>query len=279
MAKIIDSHHHLWQFNEEDFGWMDESMEILRKDYLPVDLNSELEAAEVEGTVAVQARQKLEETKWLLNLAEENDFIKGVVGWVDLRSEDIIDQLEKFASHPKLVGVRHVIHDEADDDFILGSDFVRGIGQLSSHDLTYDLLLFPKYLKNASKLVSMFPDQSFVLDHISKPLIREGILDPWKEDITELAAHPNVWCKVSGMVTEADLSVWKYDDFVKYLDVIVESFGTDRIMLGSDWPVCKLAGEYEDIMDIPKKYFDNFNEADKERIFSQNCIEFYKLKL
>jgi L-fuconolactonase len=279
MTKIIDSHHHLWQFNEADYGWMDESMAILRRDYLPGDLQSQLSAAGVDGTVVVQARQKLEETAWLLKQSEENEFIKGVVGWVDLRSEDLASQLKQFASHPKLLGVRHVIHDEADDDFMLGSDFIRGIDQLAAYDLSYDLLLFPKHLKNACKLVSRFPGQRFVLDHISKPQIKAGIVDPWKDDIAELASYPNVWCKISGMVTEADLTEWKYDDFVKYLDVIVKTFGTDRIMLGSDWPVCRLAGEYADIMSIPNKYFDSFEEGFKERIFSQNCVEFYKLKL
>lgn len=279
MIKIFDSHHHLWKFNKKDYAWMDGSMAILRKDYLPGDLKPQLLAAGVEGTVVVQARQKLEETAWLLDLAEKNDFIKGVVGWVDLLSEDLDAQLEKFASHPKLVGVRHVIHDEEDDDFMLGSEFIRGIGQLATYDLSYDLLIFPKHLKNACKLVSMFPEQRFVLDHIAKPLINAGIVDPWKDDIIKLASCPNVWCKISGMVTEADVAHWCYEDFVPYLDIIVQSFGTDRIMLGSDWPVCRLGGEYTEIMYSSGNYFEDFSEKEKKKVLSQNCIDFYKLKL
>ncbi len=277
MTKIIDSHHHLWQFNEEDYGWMDDSMEILRKDYLPADLEPELKKLGVEGTVVVQARQKIEETEWLLKQAEENDFIKGVVGWVDLRSEELEAQLERFAAHPKLLGVRHVIHDETDDDFIYRPDFQRMIGLLAAHGLTYDLLLFPKHLLMAVDLARKFPEQRFVLDHLSKPLIKYERIEIWNEDIEVIAKLPNVCCKISGMVTEADLDKWKYEDFVPYLDVVVNAFGTDRIMYGSDWPVCRLGGEYDEILDIPKKYFADYSEEDKQKIFRENCIEFYNL--
>lgn len=277
MTKIIDSHHHLWLFNEEDFGWMDEFMEILRRDYLPSDLEPEIEKAGVEGTVVVQARQKIEETEWLLKLADENDFIKGVVGWVDLCSEKLGEQLERFASHPKLVGVRHVIHDETDDEFMNRPEFHRGIGQLDEYGLSYDLLLFPKHLQQAAILAQEFPKQRFVLDHLSKPLIKYERIDIWNEDIIEIAKLPNVWCKISGMVTEADLVKWKYTDFVPYLDVIVESFGVERIMLGSDWPVCRLGGDYAEIMDIPKKYFKDYSVEDKQKIYRDNCVDFYKL--
>ena len=257
---------------------MDDSMEILRKDYLPGDLAPQIEASGVEATVVVQARQKIEETAWLLELADKYDFIKGVVGWVDLRSGELESQLEKFASHPKLVGVRHVIHDEPDDDFMLQEDFLRGVEKLSSYGLTYDLLLFPKHLLYAIDLVKLFPEQRFVLDHISKPLIKFERIDPWNEDIAKLAALPNVWCKVSGMVTEADLDNWKYEDFLPYLDVVYKGFGPDRLMLGSDWPVCRLGGEYREIMEIPKKYFADLDPKEKEKIFRINCIDFYKLE-
>lgn len=275
---IIDAHHHLWQFNTEDYGWMDDSMSVLRKDYLPPDLEAQLGAAGVGGTVVVQARQKLEETEWLLSLAEQNAFIRGVVGWVDLRSGDLDRQLEKYAVNPLLVGVRHVIHDEADDDFMLRPAFTRGIEKLAGHGLTYDLLLFPKHLTRAVELASMFPDQKFVLDHISKPFIKAGLLDPWREDLEALAAQPNVWCKISGMVTEADLDNWKAEDFLPYMDVVVEAFGTDRIMLGSDWPVCRLAGEYKEVMAIGQAYFSRFSEGDRKKVFSENALSFYELK-
>jgi L-fuconolactonase len=276
---IIDAHHHLWSFNEADYGWMDDSMKVLKQDYLPADLKQEIEKAGVTGTVVVQARQIIEETRCLLELAEKNPFILGVVGWVDLRSPDLQAQLEEFAKHPKLVGVRHVIHDEADDDFMLRPAFVKGIELLQAYDLTYDLLLFPKHLQRAIELVSMFPDQRFVLDHISKPFIKSGIMQPWKDDIEALAAQANVWCKISGMVTEASLVSWKYEDFVPYMKVVCEAFGMDRVMLGSDWPVCRLAGEYETVMGIPMVYLRTLSEAEKENVLYKNAIDCYKIKL
>jgi len=276
---IIDAHHHLWSFNEADYGWMDDSMKVLKRDYLPPDLKKEMEKAGVSGTVVVQARQIIEETRWLLEQAEQNPFIKGVVGWVDLRSPELAGQLEEFAGHPKLVGVRHVIHDEADDDFMLRPAFVKGIEQLKAYDLTYDLLLFPKHLERAIELVSMFPDQRFVLDHISKPFIKSGIMQPWKDDIEALAAQANVWCKISGMVTEASLDSWKYDDFVPYMKVVSEAFGMDRVMLGSDWPVCRLAGEYDAVMGIAMVYLRSLSDGEKENVFYKNAIDCYKIKL
>jgi len=275
---IIDTHHHLWQFNPKDYGWMDDSMTILKQDYLPADLEGQLAGSGVAGTIVVQARQTLEETTWLLKLAEENTFIKAVVGWVDLRSEELDEQLERFADHPKLAGVRHVIHDEPDDDFMLRPEFIKGIEKLKKYDLCYDLLLFPKHLSRATELSIMFPDQRFVLDHISKPLIREGVLNPWEDDLALLASCPNVWCKISGMVTEADHQNWKHEDLDPYLDVVVEAFGTGRIMLGSDWPVCRLAGEYTDVMNIHVQYFRDLTEAEKENVFRQNAIDCYKLE-
>ena len=276
---MIDAHHHLWKFNKEDYGWMDDSMQALKRDYLPADLEPLLNDSGVEGTVVVQARQKMEETRWLLELADKHDFIKGVVGWVDLRSDGLEAELEEITSHPKMVGVRHLIHDEPDNGFILRPKFLRGIEKLCEYNLTYDLLLFPKHLENAIELANRFPEQKFVLDHISKPFIKSAIMDPWREDVSCLAAQTNVWCKISGMVTEADLKHWKYEDFVPYLDVITEAFGADRLMLGSDWPVCRLAGEYKQVISIPERYFESFNNEEKEKIFKNNCIEFYGLEI
>lgn len=276
---IIDAHHHLWQFNEKDYGWMDKSMQVLKRDYLPDDLEEEIKKAGVVGTVVVQARQSLEETQWLLELSEKHPFIKGVVGWVDLCSPDLEKQLERFTKNPKLVGVRHVIHDEADDDFMLRPSFVKGIEKLSDYNLAYDLLLFPKHLERAIELVSMFPDQRFVLDHISKPFIKAGMMQPWKEDMRALAAMPNVWCKISGMVTEADLGEWKYEDFIPYMEVVCEAFGTDRVMLGSDWPVCRLAGEYNQVMGIPFRFFEKLDSEIKEMILYKNAVNCYQLEI
>ena len=276
---MIDSHHHLWIYKPKNYGWVDDSMSVLKHDYLPEDLALELENSRISGTVVIQARQILEETRWLLELADENSFIKGVVGWLDLRSPDLEQQLLKFATHPKLVGVRHVIHDEADDDFMLHPDFIQGIAKLVDYDLVYDLLLFPRHLERAIKLVDSFPRQRFVLDHLGKPPINAGIMEPWKSDIGRLAAFPNVWCKLSGMVNEADHKHWQYKDLLPYMEVAWDSFGPERIMLGSDWPVCRLAGEYNEVINIVPKFIESLNCKDQEKILYQNAIDCYKLNI
>lgn len=276
---MIDAHHHLWRYNPKEYGWMDESMSVLKRDYLPGDLEPELQKAGIEGTVVVQARQSLEETRWLLELADKHSFIKGVVGWFDLCSPGVLQQIQEFSDHPKLVGARHVIHDEVDDDFMLQSDFKAGLVYLGSHDLCYDLLLFPKHLKRAIKLINGFPRQRFVLDHIGKPPISKGDLEPWKSDISRLAAYPHLWCKLSGMVTEADLKNWSYQDLLPYMESVLEAFGPERIMIGSDWPVCRLAGEYSEVMKIVLDFIGALNKADQERILYQNAVDCYQLKL
>jgi len=275
---IIDSHHHLWKYKLEDYGWMNDSMEILKWDFLPEDLVPQLRETGISGTVVVQARQTLEETEWLLELAEKNPFILGVVGWVDLCSPSLADQLERYAGHPKLVGVRHVIHDEPDDDFMLRENFKGGIAQLLMYNLAYDLLLFPKHLRRATELVKAFPEQRFVLDHLGKPHIQSGELQPWEGDIRELAVQPNVWCKLSGMVTEADPRSWKPEDFIPYMAVVLESFGTDRVMLGSDWPVCTLGGSYQEVMEIPLDFIARLSSTEKKNIQYQNAIDCYQLQ-
>lgn len=275
---IIDTHHHLWEFNSHEYGWMDDSMEVLKRDHFPEELKTEMSRVGVTGTIVVQARQIIEETRWLLELAEENPFIKGVVGWVDLRSTDLQKQLEAYAFHKKLVGLRHVIHDEEDDEFMLRPDFISGIEAIQVYNLTYDLLIFPKHLMVAKELVRRFPKQRFVLDHMAKPFIKSGIIQPWKDHIESLADQPNIWCKVSGMVTEADLVGWKMEDFMPYMEVVFGAFGTDRIMLGSDWPVCKLAGEYKEVLKIPLTFITNLSNGEKENIYSQNAIDCYQLE-
>jgi L-fuconolactonase len=275
---MIDAHHHLWKYNPEEYGWMDDSMSVLKRDYLPANLEPELEKARVKGTVVVQARQCLEETRWLLEQAEANPFIKGVVGWVDLRSPDLESQLEEFATHPKMVGVRHVVHDEADDEFMLQAGFMKGIARLEEYKLVFDLLLFPKHLVYASELVNAFPRQRFVLDHLGKPLIKAGQMEPWKTDIEQVAANTNVWCKISGMVTEACHDHWEINDFIPYMEVVKNSFGPERIMLGSDWPVCKLAGGYEEVMNIPLIFSRHMKANEQERVLRMNAIECYQLQ-
>jgi L-fuconolactonase len=271
----IDSHQHFWIYDPAQHVWMTDAMEVLRRNYLPPELQPLLQAAGFDGTIAVQARQNLAETEWLLELARQYDFIKGVVGWVDLRSQELRAQLERFAPNPKLVGVRHVVHDEPDDQFMLRPEFRRGIAQLKEFGLTYDLLLFPKHLPVAVELVREFPGQLFVLDHIAKPVIREGSVSPWQEDLQRLAAFPNVYCKLSGMVTEAKWKQWQAADFHRYLDIVIAAFGPERVMVGSDWPVCTLSGEYGATMKIVADYARRFTRQVRDAILGGNCAKFY----
>jgi L-fuconolactonase len=275
----IDAHQHFWKYNQEEYTWINDEMLILKKNFLPGDLKPLLSQAGLDGSVAVQARQSLDETRWLLNLAGKNEFVKGVVGWVDLCSERLEDQLNEFMSHPKFIGVRHVIQDEPDDFLILRKEFINGIGLLKKFNLTYDILIYTRHLPRTVEFVRKFPDQIFVLDHIAKPEIRYQKTSPWKEDIIKLAKFENVYCKISGMVTEADWLGWNAEDFRPYLDTIVSAFGIDRLMIGSDWPVCQLAGTYDDVLGIPVKYFADFNKHEKEAVFGLNAEKAYHLKL
>ena len=275
MSTKIDTHQHFWKYNDWEYGWMGASMEALKCDRLPNHLAGLLKEARIDGTISVQARQCLEETEWLLKLADENAFIKGVVGWVDLRSEQAEEQLGRFAGHRKLCGVRHVVQDEPDDRFMMRDDFVRGISKLRQYNLAYDLLVFPKHIRVACELVAKFPEQIFVLDHIGKPCIRDGEVEPWASDIRRLACFENVSCKISGMVTEADRHSWKSEDFKPYMDIVLEAFGADRIMLGSDWPVCTLAGEYEQVMRICAEYVEQLSGDEQAAIWAGNVNRIY----
>ncbi len=275
--KRIDSHQHFWQYNPAEHTWMTAAMNELKRNFMPVDLAPLLSQINFDECIAVQARQSLEETNWLLKLAAEHDFIKGVVGWVDLRSPDIHETLLGYSNQDKLVGVRHVLHDEPDDYFMLQPAFQNGIAALQEFNLTYDLLLFPKHIPIAMQLVEKFPDQPFVVDHIAKPLIYKKALYPWKEDMKELAKYPNVYCKLSGMVTEAKWNDWKEDDFKQYLDIVTDLFGTNRIMIGSDWPVCTLSGNYSATMNIVIKYANQFSKQISDAILGGTCSNFYKI--
>jgi L-fuconolactonase len=273
----IDAHQHFWQYDPVEYGWINERMASLKRDFLPGDLKPLLAGSGFAGCVAVQARQSLEETLWLLELAQENEFVRGVVGWVDLCSPDVGRQLENFASQPKLVGVRHVVQDEQDDEFMGRNDFRRGIARLAEFDLAYDVLIYPRHLGAAFRLVRDFPEQRFVLDHIAKPPIAEGRLEPWRTDLRTLAELPNVWCKMSGMVTEARWSEWRAEDFRPYLDVVFEAFGPKRLMIGSDWPVCTLAGDYAEVMGIATEYIADLCDEEKDAILGGSCATFYQL--
>jgi len=271
----IDAHQHFWTYNAREYSWMGPGMETLKRDYLPPDLAPLLKSAGIDGTVAVQARMCIEESYWLLELADQYPFIKGVVGWVNLCSAEIDEQLAALAGHRKFRGVRHILHDEPDDRFMLREDFLRGIGRLAGYRLTYDLLLFPRHLSVACELVKQFPDQPFVVDHLAKPLIKARELSPWAADIRRLATFPNVFCKISGMVTEGDWRHWKPADFTPYLDVIFECFGTKHIMVGSDWPVCTLAGNYSQVMWIPADYLEKLSTDEQAAVWGGNAKLLY----
>jgi L-fuconolactonase len=275
----IDAHQHFWIYNNTEYSWINDSMKVLQREFLPDDLHRELSAAGFSGSVAVQARQNAEETRWLLDLADRNPFIRGVVGWADIRSQsNLKKQLDEFCKSGRLAGLRHVVHDEPDDNFMLRDEFLEGISVLPDYGLTYDLLLFPRHLPVAEKMVAMFPDQKFVLDHIAKPLIKDKILDPWADDIKRLAAHKNVWCKLSGMVTETEWQSWKSSDFHPYLDIVFNAFGPGRLMTGSDWPVCTVAGRYSDVTAIVSKYISGMSPDDQKRILGMTCATFYNLR-
>jgi len=273
----IDSHQHFWKFNVDEYGWINEQMQVLKRNFLPADLYPELQSSGFDGCVVVQARQSLEETAWLLELVSNNDFIKGVVGWLDLCSEDVKYQLDKWPAYPKLKGLRHVLHDEPDDNFMLRKDFLNGIGCLKEYNLTYDLLVFPSHLKNVNLLARQFPEQTFILDHIAKPNIKGKQTNPWENEIKELAELPNVYCKLSGMVTEADWNNWKESDFKEYLDVVFYAFGTERLMIGSDWPVCLLGGSYSKVMGIVMNYISGLPESDQKLVMGLNAVKAYNL--
>ncbi|MHC4585787.1 MAG: amidohydrolase family protein [Planctomycetota bacterium] len=273
----IDTHQHFWKYSKEEYPWIGEGMEVLARDRLPADLNPLLDENGIEGTIAVQARQVVEETEALLAMAEEYDFIRGVVGWVDLRSPNVDAQLERFKEYKKLVGVRHVVQDEPDEKFILREDFMRGIGKLKAYGLVYEILIFPHQLAATIELVQRFPDQVFILDHIAKPYIKDKKMSPWESDIKKLASFENVSSKISGMVTEADWHNWKAEDFQPYMEVVLEAFGVKRLTIGSDWPVCTLAGEYGSVVSIAADFIAQLSDNEQKAIWEENPKRIYGL--
>jgi len=274
----IDAHQHFWLYNPAEHAWLTNEMAVLKRDFKPEDLKPLLDGLDFDGCIAVQVRQNLEETRWLLELAGGDDFVRGVVGWVDLRSAEVKAQLEQFSGNKKLVGVRHIVQGEPDDHFMLREDFCRGIASLAEFDLAYDVLIYPRQLPAAIGLARTFPDQRFVLDHLAKPAIGEGTREPWEAGLRELAKSPNLFCKLSGMVTETRWNQWQPDDFRPYLDVVFEAFGPERLMIGSDWPVCTLSATYETAMGIVIDYIGQFGPWEREGILGGNCSRFYGLE-
>lgn len=273
----IDAHQHFWKFDPVRDSWITEEMIAIRKDFLPKDFEFVLKQNGFAGSVVIQSDQSEKENEFQLNNAKENDFIKGVVGWINLEAENIEERLEYYSQFKKMKGFRHVLQSEADRAFMLKPAFINGIHKLKKFDFTYDILIYADQLKYIKEFVAAFPDQPFVIDHLAKPNIKEHKIDEWKENIEALSIYENVYCKISGMVTEADLNNWKKEDFISYMDIVVNIFGTKRIMFGSDWPVCLLGGTYEEVKEIVADYFSFFSQDEQDAFFRKNAIQFYNL--
>jgi L-fuconolactonase len=273
----IDAHQHFWIYNPTEYGWIADAAAALRRNFLPEDLRPELERGAYHGTVAVQTRQTLDETRWLLELAEKTPFILGVVGWVDLRSPLVRSQLQALARNPKLVGIRHIVQSEADDRFLLQADFLRGVAVLADFDLAYDILIYPRHLAVAAEFVQRFPGQRFVLNHLAKPPVKSGELHSWARGIRELAVSKNLFCKLSGLVTEADWRHWKPEDMKPYLDIAFECFGPDRLMVGSDWPVCTVAASFGEVVGIVENYLSGQTPGVRDAVLGRNAQRFWRL--
>lgn len=273
----IDSHQHFWKFDPVRDSWINDEMSAIRRDFMPIDLAPILKSNNINGCIAVQADQSEAENEFLLEQAAANDFIKGIVGWVDLQSGRVEERLEYYSNFEKIKGFRHVLQGEADRALMLKPAFMNGISALGKFGYTYDVLIFPDQLGYTNAFVQSFPNQKFVIDHIAKPRIIDNEIEGWKDDIKKVAKHENVYCKISGMVTEASYTGWKMDDFIPYLDVVVKAFGTKRIMFGSDWPVCVVAAPYEKMLGIVQNYFSSFSREEQDMFFGGNAERFYGL--
>ncbi|WP_158822679.1 amidohydrolase [Granulicella sp. S156] len=276
-TECIDAHHHLWKFSSKEYPWMSDKMDVLRRDYVHDDLSAVTAAAGVTGTVVVQAQQTIAETEWLLSLAEGSKLIRGVVGWVPLIDAKVEASLEEIARLPKLKAVRHVLHDEADDRYMLREDFNRGIACLKRFDLRYDLLIFERHLPQTIEFVDQHPHQIFILDHIAKPRIHEQVMEPWRSNLRELARRENVYCKISGMVTEADWHSWSEAQLWPYMETVLSTFGAERLMFGSDWPVLNLASDYGAWIEVVKRAVDRLSPHERQQIMAKTAIEAYGL--
>jgi len=277
---IIDSHHHFWDrsLDQFDYSWQeDPKLEKICRSFLPVDLQPLIEAAGVERTIFVQTQHNVEENRWVLGLAENNDWMAGIVGWVDLAGDDCEAQIEEFKDNPKFLGVRHVVQDEVDDDFIVRDDVMRGLGLLEKHDLAFDLLFYVKHLKHAATVAKAFPNLRLVINHLAKPEIKDQKMEGWRENFLAAAKFPNVYCKLSGMVTEADWDSWKAADLKPYVNTALEAFGPDRCMFGSDWPVSVLASSYQGLFDALTECIGGVSQSERAQILGETASQFYRI--
>lgn len=276
----IDSHHHFWQYSVEQYPWIAESMNVLRRDFLPKHLLTEIQSTHVDGVVSVQARQTIEETRWLLSLATQNDWILGVVGWLPLASPTARDTMQSFREDKKLCSLRHVVQEEPDDGFLSRDDFNRGVQAMAEFGWTYDLLVYARQLPFAIPFVDRHPNQLFVLDHIAKPTIRSGTYDhSWEKHLKEIAKRPNVYCKFSGVVTEVRDDKWTVDQIRPYWDAALNAFGPERLMFGTDWPVCLLKTGYADWVATVSLLSSQLSENEQSKFWSENAIKAYRLKV
>lgn len=273
----IDAHQHFWKYNEARDSWITDDMSVIQRNFLPEDLKPLLPLNKIDGTVIIQSDQSKEENIFQLANGLQQDFVKGVVGWVDLEADDVSDHLAHYQEFKKMKGFRHILQGEKQRDFMLRPNFKRGIGKLKEFGYTYDILIYPDQLYYTLDFVKAFPDQLFIVDHLAKPYIKDKKIDDWRKGMKALALVENVCCKVSGMVTEADWGQWKYEDFTPYLDVVADSFGPGRLLYGSDWPVCLVAASYEDVLGLVERYFSTFSSDERDLIFGKNAVKFYNL--
>ena len=275
---FVDSHQHFWQVGRFDYPWMTPEVDVLCHDYLPAALEPVLHRNDVGQTILVQASNSVAETRWLLSLADQNPFIAGVVGWVDLQADDVGRRLDDLAAHPKFKGVRHLVESEPADDWLSQESVLNGLCELSSRGLSYDLLVHTRHLKHAKAVVDECQELRFVIDHLAKPPIARDEIKEWAHELKPFAAAPNVWCKLSGLVTESNWTNWRIEDFIPYIDKALEYFGPQRMMFGSDWPVCLLAASYEQVLEIAHMLLADLSHEERELIFSRNASQFYRIE-
>jgi L-fuconolactonase len=275
---IVDSHQHFWQVGRFDYPWMTPDVDGLCHDYLPETLEPVLRSNNVGQTILVQASNSVEETRWLLQLADENPFIAGVVGWVDLRSDNLVSQLDEFANHPKFKGVRHLVESEPADNWLAQPRVIHGLRELASCNLSYDLLVHTRHLRYAKTAIDECPDLRFVIDHLAKPPIARAEFAGWSRELKRVSTARNVWCKLSGLVTEASWTDWRVEDFIPYVDKALEYFGPQRMMFGSDWPVCLLAASYEQVLEVFQTLLADLSDEERDLIFSRNASQFYRIE-
>ena len=275
---VIDSHQHFWKYKPSKHNWINDSMSLIRKDFMPQDLKKVYDKNKIDGCIAIQADQTLKETNFLLDLSKENTFIKGIVGWVDLRASNIDNTLEHYSNYKKIKGFRHVVQDEEDHNFLLRPEFLKGISYLEKYNYVYDILIFPHQLKTTLEFVKKFPNHKFIIDHIAKPYIKDGLYDEWARLMSEISKCENVFCKISGMITEADYNLWTPEQITPYMDLVLTSFGSKRILFGSDWPVCLVAGSYKKVKELVTNFISKLSENEKTNIMGKNAINLYNIK-